>query len=145
MNPRALVIAAEFVLTLLLPIGAQKPDNPKDPIKTPTVELSGSLDNINLMKQAPPAGVIVTPQGWQRLSEAWLIKNPPKVDFNKEFLVVATTQAGKLVLNTKLGPDGDLRTEALDNADTQGGFRYAVRSVKRDGVRTVNGKPLPAE
>jgi hypothetical protein len=145
MTPRSLVLSAGFALALALPLAAQKSDNPKDPIKKPTVELSGSLDNFGLATQAPPGGVIVTAREWQRLSEAWVIKNPPKVDFDKEFLVVATTQAGKLVLNTKLNENGDLLAKALDNGDIQSGFRYAVLSVKRDGVKTVNGKPLPVE
>src|SRR5207248_8958555 len=111
MKLRSLVLSAAFALAVAVPVAAQKgaDTNPKDPIKTPTVELYGSLDNSELKKQAPTGGVIVTAREWQRLSEAWLIKNPAKVDFDKEFLVVATSQAGKLVLNTKLGDDGDLR------------------------------------
>jgi len=142
---RSLLLSAGFALAIALPLAAQKTEDPKTPLVKPTVELYGSLDNSELAKQAPPGGVIVIAREWQGLAEAWGIKNPAKVDFDKEFLVVATTRAGKLVLNTKLGDDGDLRTEALDNSDLQGGFRYAIKSVKRDGVKTVNGKPLPVE
>jgi hypothetical protein len=142
---RSLVLSAGFALAVALPLAAQKTEDPKSPIVKPTVDLSGSLDNPGLATQVPPGGVIVTARDWQGLYEAWGIKNPPKVDFDKEFLVVATSRAGKLVLNTKLGDDGDLRTEALANSDIQGGFRYAIKSVKRDGVKTVNGKPLPVE
>src|SRR5262245_61670822 len=107
MTPRSLLLSAVFALGLALPLAAQKgaDTNPKDPIKTPTVDLSGSLDDSELAKQAPPSGVIVTAKEWQRLSESWRIKNPPKVDFDKEFLVVAASRSGKMVLNTKLGDD----------------------------------------
>jgi hypothetical protein len=147
MKLRPLLLSSAFALALVVPVAAQKGADvkPKDPIKTPTVELYGSLDNSELATLAPPIGVIVTAKGWQQLSEAWVIKNPAKVDFNKEFLVVATSRAGKMVLNVKRTDDGDLRTEVLENADLQGGFRYAIRSVSRDGVKTVNGKPLPVE
>ena len=53
---------------------------------------------------------------------------------------------------TGLGPIGcNTRgfTQCLEGTEiageTQGGFRYGVRSVPRMGVKTVNGKPLPAE
>jgi hypothetical protein len=143
---RSLVLSAAFALALALPVVAQKgaDTKPKDPIKTPTVELYGSLDNSELAKQAG-TGVIVTAKGWQQLSEAWGIKNPAKVDFDKELLVVATSRAGKMVLNVKVDESGDLRTEVVDNADAKSGFRYGIRSVGKAGVKTVNGKPLPVE
>ena len=144
MTRRSLVLCAAFALASL-PLAAQTKQDPKSPIKEPTVQLSGSLDDLNLAKQAPQTGVIVTAKGWEQLAEAWRVKNPAKVDFKKEFLVVATSQAGKMTLNTRLHDRGDLRTEVVDNGDTQGGFRYAIRSFKRDGVKTVNGKPLPVE
>lgn len=147
MASRSLLMSAAFALVAAVPVAAQKgaDTKPTDPFKVPTVDLSGSLDNSELAKQAG-TGVVVTAKGWQQLSESWGIKNPAKVDFDKELLVVATSRSGKMVLNTKVdAATGDLRTEVLDNGDLQGGFRYAIRSVARAGVKTVNGKPLPVE
>lgn len=146
MASRPLVLSAAFALALAVPAAAQKAADtkPKGTFVLPTVDLSGSLDNSELAKQAG-TGVVVTAKGWQQLSESWGIKNPPKVDFDKELLIVATSRSGKMVLNTKVDESGDLRTEMLENGDLQGGFRYAIRSVTKANVKTVNGKPLPVE
>ena len=79
MIPRSLVLSAGFALLLALPLAAQTSAQKKtdDAVKKPTVDLSGSLDNSELAKQAPPSGVIVTDREWQRVSMSWAIKNSP--------------------------------------------------------------------
>jgi hypothetical protein len=134
------------VLTLAaLALGpAGLPDDKKEPGK-PTVNLSGSLDDRDLMAKAPRDGVIVSQKQWDELAKAWGVKDPPKVDFAREFLVVATTHGSQLRLSPKLEDGGNLRTGAVATRDLRPGFRYAIRSVKREGVKTVNGKELPKE
>ena len=58
---------------------------------------------------------------------------------------VATTSGSRLNLNTKLDDKGDLKVVGLGTRDLRPGFRYAIKSVSRDGVKTVNGKELPKE
>jgi hypothetical protein len=138
MTRPALVLAA----LALGPAGS--PDDKKEPVK-PTVNLSGSLDDRNLMAKAPPEGVIVSQAKWDGLAKAWGIKDPPRMDFGKEFLVVATTHGSQLRLSPKLEDGGNLRTGAVATRDLRPGFRYAIQSVPRDGVKTVNGQELPRE
>jgi hypothetical protein len=34
---------------------------------------------------------------------------------------------------------------AISTRDLRPGFRYAIKSIPREGVKTVDGKPLPKE
>lgn len=111
----------------------------------PTVELSGSLDDATLQKSAPENGVIVSKKKWEELAKAWKLAEPlPKVDFDKEIIVVATTVGSRLNLKPTL-KDGDLKALAIATRDLRPGFRYAIQTFKKEGVKTVNGKELPKE
>jgi len=131
---RSLLLIAAFTSI------AHAADQPK-----PTVDLSGSVDDEKLEKESPASGVIVSQKGWEKLAAAWGIKDAPKVDFSKELLAVATTRGSKLNLTAKTDDKGDLKVLALSTRDLRPGFRYAIKSVSRDGVKTVNGKELPKE
>jgi hypothetical protein len=113
--------------------------------KKATVDLFGSLDDRELQKAAPETGVIVSQKGWEKLAKAWAIKEPAKVDFDKEILVVTTTVGSRMNLTPKLDDKGDLKILAIATSDLRPGFRYAIKSVSREGVKTVNGKELPKE
>jgi hypothetical protein len=75
---------------------------------------------------------------------AWGIKDTKKVNFDKQLLVVATTYADKLALETKV-EKGDLRILARDNGKVGSGFRYGIKAIDRAGIKTVDGQPLPLE
>ena len=130
-----------LVITMFAAVAAA--DDKKDPPKL-TVDLSGSIDDAELAKKAPPQNVVVSEKGWEALAKAWNLKDPPKVDFTKEVLVVATTQGGKLTMNP-VTQAGDLKVVAISTRDLRPGFRYAIKSFSKDGVKTVNGKELPKE
>lgn len=122
-----------------------KPAPPTPPSAAMPLELTGSLADSAKADAAPPSRVITNAKDWAGLQLAWDIKDPPKVDFAKELLVVATSRSGQVTIETDLGPDGDLRIRALDNNDVRGGFRYRIKAVDRAGVKTVNGLPLPRD
>lgn len=120
-------------------------DDKKDPPKAKlTVDLFGSVDDAELMKKAPAQNVVVSEKGWEALAKAWNLKDPPKVDFTKEVLVVVTTVGSRLSL-TPAVKDGDLKITAIATRDLRPGFRYAIKSISRDGIKTVDGKALPKE
>lgn len=133
-------------LTLVAVCAALAPaDDKKEPPKSKqTVDLSGSIADEELMKKAPDSSVVVSEKGWKELAEAWNLKDPPKVDFTKELLVVATTRGGRLNLTPSVTA-GDLKAVALATRDLRPGFRYAIKSHSKEGVKTVNGKELPKE
>jgi len=113
------------------------------PIKErPSVELSGDLSDRNLQRGAPSNGVIATQKDYEVLVKTWGIKDAPKVDFTKEVLVVGTTQGGTLDL-THAVKDGDLTVTARGTKEVRDGFRWKVTSVRREGIKTVQGVELP--
>ncbi len=117
----------------------------QDKEKKPTVDLFASIGDEALMKETPPGNVIVSTKAWEKLAKAWGIKDAPKVDFDKEILVIATTVGSRLNLSTKLDESGDLKILGLATRDLRPGFRYAIKSVNREGVKTVDGIALPKE
>lgn len=137
---RALLLLTTLFTVSLLATAQEKKDE-----KKATVDLFASLEDRELQKQAPENGVVVSQKGWEKLAKAWNIADPPKVDFEKEILVVATTVGSRLNLSTKLDDKGDLQILALATRDIRPGFRYAIKSVSKEGIKTVGGKPLPKE
>ena len=136
---RSLMVLATFALGIVA-FADDKKDSPKL-----TVDLSGSVNDENLAKEAPESGMIVSQKAWEKLAAAWGIKDAPKVDFSKELLVLAHTRGSRLNLTPKVDDKGDLKVLAISTRDLRPGFRYAIKSVSRDGVKTVNGKELPKE
>ncbi len=136
---RSLLIAT-FAVIVAVPFTTAADE--KDPKKA-TVDIFASHEDETLAKKAPENGVIASQKAWESLAKDWGIKDAPKVDFTKEILVVATTVGSRLNLNTKLSDKGDLTVIGLATRDLRPGFRYAIKSVSREGVKTVNGKELP--
>jgi hypothetical protein len=135
---RSLTLVAAFA-------AAAHADDKKEPPKSKlTADLSGSVADEELMKKAPESGAVVSEKGWKELAEAWGLKDPPKVDFAKELLVVATSRGSRLNLTPRV-EGGDLKAVALGTRDLRPGFRYVIKSHSREGVKTVNGKELPKE
>jgi hypothetical protein len=138
-------VATAFAISTLFCVPA-----PAEQKKKPTIDLYGKVAE-ERAKDMPPDGVIVSQKAWEKLAEAWGIKDAPKVDFTKEFLVVVGTASegsrlawldepeldrGNLTLPFILAVTADLGPP---------GFVYCIRSVSREGVKTVNGKELPKE
>jgi hypothetical protein len=139
---RSLIVAALAAIVFVPFVNADEPK--KEPAKL-TVDLFGSVEDEKLQKEMPENGVVASTKAWEKLAKAWGIKEPAKVDFEKEILVVATSVGSKLNVSTKLDNKGDLKVLGLGTRDLRPGFRYAIKSVSREGVKTVNGKALPKE
>lgn len=141
---RSAVAAALFAATCSLAASARPNDRQTPPDKTTGDTVTGSVADETLVRKAPEAGVICTKKTWDSLIEAWKIEKPFKADFARDIVVVATTRGSELKLTTTVD-DGDLTIKAVGTADIKPGFRYVVRRLDRDGIKTVNGKPLPKE
>ncbi len=129
---RTAIAIAGFAL-FAVPVSAEE--------NKPTVLLTGSVIDLGLQKEVP--GIIVSQKGWEKLAKALGIKDDPKVDFDKEFLVVGTTSGSLLYLETHLDEKGNLMVVGNSTADIgPEGFRYTIKSVSRAGIKTVNGKKL---
>jgi len=140
MNRRARLIAVGLALTVLVAAAADRGDTPKKPGDL----VLGSVTDESLSKKAPAAGVVVTRAGFDRLGKDWSVKDPFEVDFDKQLVVVATTQGSGLDLTTALD-GGNLKVKVVGTADLKPGFRYALRRLDREGIKTINGKPIPTK
>ena len=123
---------------------ATAPARAAEPKPTDTVDLSGTVIDLDQLKALSGTGVILSQKEWERLAAAWGVKEPPKVDFTKELLLVGTWRGtGFKFLNDM--KDGDLTTELVGDKEEKPGFRFKVISLKRDGIKSFQGKALPAE
>jgi hypothetical protein len=113
------------------------------PVKA-TNTWQGSVDDEKLMKEMPENGVIVNAKDWEKLVKAWKVADKvPEVNFDKELIVIGTSVGSKLNLSASLDDKGDLKALGVGTRDIRPGFRYVILSVPKEGVKTVNGKPLP--
>ena len=135
---RLLALAALATAVLACPAPA---DEPK---AEPTVSLSGDIKDEALQKAVPANGVIASQKSWDKLVKAWDIKDAPKVDFAKEFLIVGTWRGSTFNIR-QMVEDGNLTFSMFGTKDLRPGFRWKIVSVKRAGVKTVQGKELPKE
>jgi hypothetical protein len=104
----------------------------------------GSIDDEKLAKEMPENGVITNAKDFEKLVKAWKVaEKVPEMNFDKEIVLVAKTEGSKLTLRALLDEKGDLKALGITTADLRPGFRYVIISVPKEGVKTVNGKPLP--
>lgn len=132
------VPAIVVLFGLCLPGGAA--DTKKD---DGAAEFRGAIADETLMKALPENGVIASEKAMEKLAKAWGVK-APKVDFDKEIVVVGVTSGSRINGRPQLKA-GDLRIAFLSTRDLVPGFRYLMIVHPRDGVKTVNGKDLPKE
>lgn len=135
------VLALLGLMLILTPVGA---DQGPPPTTKPTVDLAGDIKDESLQSAAPANGVIVSQKSWEKLAQAWGIKNAPKVDFTQEILIVGTWKGSTFDI-TPMIKDGDLTVSGFGTKDLREGFRWKVRSIPRAGIKTVQGRPLPTE
>lgn len=108
-----------------------------------TMTWKGSFNDMELQKENPANGVITNSKDFEKLVKAWKVADKvPVVDFDKEIVLVATTIGSVLSPNAGLDEKGDLQVVWMASADKRPGFRYVIISLSKDGVKTVNSKPL---
>ncbi|MBX9628373.1 MAG: hypothetical protein K2X82_31530 [Gemmataceae bacterium] len=134
---RSLLLAAGFSFFA----GAVLADDPKPKDSDPDV-VTGTVADATLAKKAPDLGVLVKKAEFDDLVKLWAVEKPFKVDWAKHLVVVGTSQGSGIELKTTR-KNGDLKVQVLGTADLRPGFRYAFKRVDRDGLETINGKPLP--
>jgi hypothetical protein len=107
-------------------------------------EWKGSVDDEALAKDAPV--VIVDAKALEQLWKAWRIEGKvPAVDFEKELVIISRTSGSRLRLSASLYDNGNLEVLGMATSDLRPGFRYAIATVSREGIKTVNGNELPKE
>lgn len=104
----------------------------------------GSVDDVSV--QGLGAECIGSQKGLEELWRIWRIAEPlPLIDFDREIALVITGNGSVLYFESiSLSNDGNLVMSHVETLDLVPGFRYAIGTVKRAGVKTVNGHEVPA-
>lgn len=73
----------------------------------------------------------------------WAIREPmPKIDFKEEFAIVSMGHGGPHLMEMTLDGAGNLETKYVQTPTWSPHLNYLITSVKRKGIRSVNGQAL---
>lgn len=115
-----------------------------DPLKEiqPIQAWKGSVEDRELLGK--PAPFLVTAEGWKELWTRWKLEGElPKIDFQKDLVIVQTTVGSVLNVSLRLDAKGDLKALGLATRDLRPGFRYSILQISREGITSINEQPLP--
>lgn len=112
----------------------------------PTARWNGTIADATLRKAAPAGDFIADADSLKKVWNAWRPdEEVPKVDFAKELIVVGIVSGPNLVLmRPALDEQGDLKFSVAGTKKGGPGFGYLFLKISREGIKTVNGKPLAA-
>lgn len=125
-----------------------QPSKPETPATSVKIEQSwyGQID-LKLRSLIPDRAYISNQADWAKLWQAYRGGEPlPQIDFDREIAIVyAINDPNSMSLNLSLTPTGDLQ---ISIASTLVGYNghttcsYEFARIKRDGIKTIKGKPL---
>jgi hypothetical protein len=137
------------ILTMILCAGIMLPGYAADKKEIkPIQEWKGGLpkeEDELLRKEAHKNGYIANQKDWEKLWKAWRGKEElPKIDFDKQLVTVgtATGSTNTLLPKIDLSDEGDLRFNFGFTQDGSPGFAYMILVIDREGIKTINGKPI---
>lgn len=116
------------------------------PVVEPTGTWSGKIKDESRRKVAPQSGFIADAESWKKLWTTWRPgEEMPKVDFDKELVLVGAVSGPNLVImRPTIGDNGDVRFVVGGTKMAGPGFGYKLIKVSRDGVKAVNGNVVTA-
>ena len=111
----------------------------------PIRKYSGVLRQNGPALIAPKSGVIVGQAKFAEVWQAWSVgEQLPEVDFKTQMVLVATVSGPNRTLSGPLNlVDGELSYRVMSTKMGGPGFGYLLMLISRDGVKTVNGQPIP--
>ena len=114
-----------------------------EPVNT-TGRWDGVVKDRSLQDVAPANGILADSASWKLLWKACRPnRDVPQVDFDKEIVLVGVVLGpNRVLLRPMLAEGGDLRFVVGGTKMAGPGFGYALVRVSREGVKTVNGKPI---
>jgi hypothetical protein len=80
-----------------------------------------------------------------KLWKSWEVAYPlPNVDFSRQIVLAAMARSGLVMfMGPVIDADGDLKKNVVATPDAPNYWSWAISVVERDGVVSVDGKPLP--
>ena len=120
-------------------------DDPKEitlNVISPLVWWEGEVDKPALLRSLPENGVITDREALRSLWSTWSIRgNAPEVNYESNFILVATDFGGSLGFSVNCDNAGNITVSAAA-ATKFAGFSYVAMVLPRTGVKTVNGKEI---
>ena len=112
----------------------------------PTARWNGMIADKSLQSVTPADGFLADAESLAKVWKSWRAdEEVPAVDFTKELILVGVVPGPNTVLmRPSLDDQGDLRFVVAGTKRGGPGFGYLLLKVSREGVKTVNGKPLSA-
>lgn len=113
----------------------------------PVRRFSGKNAQMALRKIAPANRAVINDEQWNNLWLGWQTDEPkPEIDFEKFVVLVETVDGpNNMFTNTlKLDGTGNLKYEVASTRMAGPGFAYLMLVVPREGIQSVNGRPLLA-
>jgi hypothetical protein len=106
--------------------------------------LKGAAASLRAAGSSPAAGYVANEKEFLRLWKAWRPgEKAPAIDFEKEIVLVGVSPGpNRVTLVPKLDEEGDLHISLRTNLVEGKGFGYGIVTVKREGIKTVKGKPV---
>jgi hypothetical protein len=113
------------------------------------VSWNGSI-KLEQRKKGPAAGYIADQTAWKDLWSDWRpTEEVPNINFSEVIVVVAVNRdPNKISAHALLDPQGDLTVSHLSTLIGYTKFdscTYQFVLIRRDGIKTVNGKPIQAK
>ena len=112
----------------------------------PTQTWQGQMKDAALMKAAPANNFVANAKDWEALWKAWRgDEKIPAVDFQKELVIVVKVGGpNNCGIVATLEENGNLRVQTQTTLLDGPGFGYQLGTVPRAGLKTINGKDVPA-
>jgi hypothetical protein len=110
----------------------------------PIRQWTGSIEK-SLQAEGPARGYIESERDLVKLWNALQITDEiPKVDFDRELVLVTTSQEGGYQgLKAEVDDQGNLIVRTIVSAPLSFDCcRYLIALIKRDGIKTINGKVI---
>jgi hypothetical protein len=144
------LVCVSAAASLLLPTARGQGENKKDVMVE--AQWRGQFRNDDLKLLAPASNFIDNQEDFDKLWKGWHEKNEktPPVDFKEYLIVVVTTRYElneDLSLHPYLDRKGDLEfgIQGARGKEMTQGFTYLIGAVRREGIKTVRGKPIAKE
>jgi hypothetical protein len=107
----------------------------------------GGVIKLKLQRQAPPNGFIANEEAWAKLWRVYRESDElPKIDFDKQMILVRLgNDLGMVLDDFMLNEKGDLKAVSIGNlgCNLHPKFcQYQFLLISREGVKSVNGKPI---
>jgi hypothetical protein len=107
----------------------------------------GKNADTKLKQEAPKEGFLTDGKSFEKLWKSWRGEEKvPMVDFTKELAIVLTCDGPNRMMfpkTVKVDDKGNLKLPPAASTRIGGeGFGYKIVTIKRDGIKSINGKEI---